>query len=97
MNNYTICRGTGEWSALYGPDGALITYGDHYIVDDKIAELLGADTMYTNDFIVGTNEKRREIVAQTLAEVIGFQALKEERRDAIRRLRAEADRMEREL
>jgi len=31
-----------DWSALYA-DGALVIYGDHYIVDDRIADILGID------------------------------------------------------
>lgn len=49
--------GTGEWSALYDADtDNLVTYGDHYIVEDKIAELLGVEVVDSDLFVARKRE-----------------------------------------
>lgn len=55
----------GEWAALYA-DGRLDTYGDAYIIDERIAELLGVKDEWNEsiDFTLGTNSDPAETVQQ---------------------------------
>lgn len=79
-------QGSGEWSALY-IDGTLDRIGDHYRIDERIAELLGVelrDGNEANDFLRGGDGITRHggpSPAQTLAEA---EAYGEEREQAIR-------------
>ena len=55
---------TGEWSGLY-IDGYLDTYGDHYLVDERMGELLQVEYRDSNSWL--DDDKRFPI--QKLAEV----------------------------
>lgn len=64
-----------EWSALYA-DGKLIRYGDHYLVDEKLSELLNVEIRNgeeAGDFLLGTNRE----AALTLDEVEEYTAARE--------------------
>lgn len=66
-------QGNHEWSALY-VDGELLTYGDHYIIDEKIAELFGIEMRYDDNFLASEND----IPFKTLAEIEEFEEENEE-------------------
>lgn len=57
--------GENDWSALY-VDGKLERVGDHYLIDERISELLGVELEQNDDFMQGG--KNYEDVAQTLDE-----------------------------
>ena len=63
-----------EWSALY-IDGTLDVVGDSYLVDERIAELLGVEDQSSDAFLRGGNT--REDVAQTLDELNAWVAAEE--------------------
>lgn len=77
--------GSGEWSALY-VDGELDRIGDHYRIDERIAELLGVEVREGaegSDFLRGGDGVARTggpSPAQTLAEA---EAYTEERDRAV--------------
>lgn len=82
--------GTGEWSALY-VDGKIDTYGDHYVVNERIAALFGVLDAQSNDFVRPVPGSHREVVYDTVEEVY---AVAEQRAHALEeaaRLRAEAE------
>lgn len=75
---YVIYQGDNEWSALY-VDGTLDRVGDHYLVDERLRELLGVETVQSDDFMRGGDS--REHVAPTLHDLY----LWSENRDALHR------------
>lgn len=57
MKSLVRYQGPHEWSALY-VDGVLDRVGDHYLVDDRIAELAGVEIRYSDDFMCGGDQRR---------------------------------------
>jgi hypothetical protein len=89
MNGQDYTRYTGEeWSALYDDNGNLVAYGDHYIVDDKIAQLFGVIDIQSDDFFtpsgVDVYESLSEIPVRDDERVAELEA-------EVARLRAELD------
>ncbi len=91
MSRYVRYTSSSEWSALY-VDGKLDRIGDHYLIEERIAELLGVEMREDaecNDFLRGGDGVARTggpSPAQTLAEA---EAYGEERAQAL----AEAENM----
>ena len=82
--------GSGEWSALY-VDGKLVQSGDHCLVEDKIAELLGVKEVQSDDFLRGGDSYSD--VAETLDDIENYR----ERHNAVRKAKlTEADRLQAE-
>lgn len=88
-SRYVRYTGSQEWSALY-IDGELDRMGDHYLIDERIAELFGVevrDGVEGNHFLRGGDGVKRtgshSNPAQTLAEA---EAYGREREDARRRV-----------
>lgn len=81
-------QGNHEWSALY-VDGELVTYGDHYIVDERIAELFGIEMRYDDNFLASEND----IPFKTLAEIEEFEEENAKFIAAAENLRKEAMRL----
>lgn len=54
--NKSIVRyqGEGEWSALY-INGKLDTFGDHYLVDERIQEIFSVEIRYGGAFLANGN------------------------------------------
>ena len=63
-----------EWSALY-VDGELDTYGDHYLVDDRIAALLGVEDCDSDAWLLEDGRTPRTTVEEIEIE--------QERRDSV--------------
>jgi len=64
-----VYQGSSDWSALY-VKGKLVRVGDHYLIDEKIYELLGIETVDSDDFMRGGEQESD--VAQTLEELNAF-------------------------
>lgn len=64
-----IYQGSGEWSALYN-GGELVIVGDHYLIEEKVQELLGIEVRQSDDFMRGGNH--REDVAPTLPDLYAY-------------------------
>lgn len=84
MVNYVRYR-EGEWSALY-VDGKLVSYGDHYYVDDWISAHLGIEEIESDDFLAADGRT----VFDTLAEVHKKQDAREKREIVADELRSRA-------
>lgn len=80
--------GFGEWSALY-VDGRLDCVGDHYVVDERISELLGVVTEYADAFMQGGNTY--DDVAPTLEEAYAYMQKQIRRSDEAETLRTQAE------
>ena len=96
--SYVIYQGSDDWSALY-EDGKLVTVGDHYLIDEKLHDLLGIPVVQSDAFMQGGNQYKD--VAQTLEAVRAFERQEtaaheaaEKLREDARRLRAQADALE---
>ena len=87
MRKYVRYSGSSDWSALY-VDGKLDKVGDHYYVDERIAELLGVETVDSDDFMMGGNY--REDAAQTLEELEAYTRAREGKLETAEELRAKA-------
>ena len=87
MTQYVIYRGSGDWSALY-IDGKLERVGDHYLIDEKLQELFGVQTVSSDDFMRGQDEAA--FVAQTIDEVVTYHTARKNRQEEAARLREEA-------
>lgn len=72
-----------EWSALY-IDGKLEIVGDHYLIDNRLQEILGVVTIESDAFMLGGST--HEDVAQTIDQIEAFE-------DAASKLRAEASQL----
>jgi guanyl-specific ribonuclease Sa len=101
VSEYVIYQGTGEWSALY-VDGKLERVGDHYLIDERLQELVGVSVVSSDDFMRGQDEAA--FVAPTVADVETYKAAREreqQRADALRQqaldLQAEAAEIERKI
>lgn len=82
----------GEWAGLY-VDGKLEYVGDTTVVHDKICEMFGVEAVYDNAFMRGQN--KRAGVAQTVQEAAEYGRKRDEMRERMAALRAEADSIER--
>jgi hypothetical protein len=82
-----VYEGSQEWSALY-VDGRLDRVGDHYLIDERIRELMSVTTVRSDDFLRGGFQ--REDVAPTLEGVVQYTKAKEDRMAEAAQLRAEA-------
>lgn len=60
---YVRYSGGGDWSALY-IDGKLELANDHYLIDDRISQILGVTEISSDDFELSNGE-----IAQTLDEI----------------------------
>lgn len=85
--------GDGDWSALF-VDGLLDRVGDHYLIEERIEELVNVTVRDSNDFLLGGNS--REDVAQTLAEAEEFGNRREDLRRRANELRTQAEQLLRE-
>jgi hypothetical protein len=81
-----------ETSALY-QDGKLLDVGDHYIIDEKISQLLGVTDIHSDAFFRGGNDY--DNVAKTLKEIAIYEEKAEETEAAAEA--AELERQAREL
>jgi len=87
MADLVIYRGTGEWSALY-MDGKLERVGDHYLINERIEELLGIQVVDSDDFLRGSDGRE---TAQTLEEIETYRHLREDELRKAASARAEAE------
>jgi hypothetical protein len=67
--------GDGDCSALY-VDGVLDRSGDHYLIDERIAELAGVVTHNSNYFMLGGNSY--EGIARSIDEIDQYASAKAE-------------------
>ena len=81
-------EGSGEWSALY-VDGRLDVYGDHYLIEERISELCGVETIQSDSFMMGNEH----IPATSLGEVDAYESLAANAEAEAERLEAEAERL----
>jgi len=95
-SRYVRYTGSQEWSALY-IDGELDRMGDHYLIDERIAELLGVevrDGTEGNYFLRGGDGKHRigshSNPARTLAEAEEYGRECEDARRRVAELRQQA-------
>jgi hypothetical protein len=84
---FVVYEGGGEWSALY-IDGKLDRVGDHYLIDERIRQLIGVKTVQSDDFLRGGTQ--RSHVAPTLEELAQYTKAREHRLTKAAQLRAEA-------
>ena len=61
-----VYESSEDWSALYHR-GELVEVGDHYLVNDKLLQMLGVQTIQSDDFLRGGNS--REDVAPDLGAI----------------------------
>lgn len=80
---------SSDWSALY-VNGQLATYGDHYIIDEWIAEYVGIINENSDSFLLGTSGGRNGKIAQTTAEIEAYDRMRDEAKLKLRALHAEA-------
>lgn len=66
----TIYAGSEDWSALY-LNGELKVIGDHYLVDEAIKNLIGANVIDSDSFLRGGND--RESAAKSIAEISAYE------------------------
>lgn len=59
-----------EWSALY-VDDRLLEIGDHYLVEERLLDVLGIEFIQSDDFLRGGSS--REDAAKTLDEIESYQ------------------------
>lgn len=64
-----------ETSALY-KDGKLLEVADHYLIDEKISQLLGVIDINSDAFFRGGNDY--DTVAKTLSEIAIYEQTAEE-------------------
>lgn len=90
MSELVRYSGSNEWSALY-VDGELDRVGDHYLIDERIADIAGVHNHYSNDFMRGGQS--REDVAKTLVEINQYSNKAYANHDKAMELRAQADKL----
>lgn len=66
MADFVVYQGGDDWSALYR-DGELVIAGDHYLIDERIRQFLGVQTIESDEFLRGGNS--REDVAPDLIAI----------------------------
>ena len=93
MPNLVRFAGSDDWSALY-VDGHLDRVGDHYLIDDRIAELAGVQSVSSDAFLRGGNS--REDVAKTLEDITVYENAYQAKLDEAEALRARAAELEAE-
>lgn len=72
---YVRYSGSDDWSALY-IDGKLDRVGDHYLIDERISQLLGVEDISSDDFLRGGNQ--REDVAESLLDIEQFDSARKQ-------------------
>jgi hypothetical protein len=82
-----IVQGTDDWSALY-VDGKLEAVGDHYVIQEKLLDLLEISWEQSNDFLQGGNY--RQDVAETYDELLTYRAQRQNREARASALREKA-------
>ena len=87
MPTMVLYQGSGEWSALY-VDGILDRVGDHYLADERIAELAGVEVIQSDAFLRG-GESRSDVAA-TLFEISQYSHDRAQRDEMAEKLRAKA-------
>ena len=85
MPKFVRYSSSEDWSALY-IDGKLYYVGDHYRVDERISELLGVETISSDAFMKGGNQ--RKDVANTLDELHNYELKIENNKEQADILRA---------
>lgn len=83
----TIYEGSGEWSAVYLGD-TLQEVGDHYLADDWVRQHFGVETIPSDDFMRGGDD--RESVAPTLTDLHAYAEDLRARKARADELRAQA-------
>lgn len=68
--------GSDDWSALY-IDGRLDTVGDHYLIDERIAEISQVEVRDSDNFLMGGNSKNA--TASTLDDIEYYEVRQKER------------------
>lgn len=86
--------GSEDWSALY-IDGKLDTVADHYLVDERISQLLGVKTVSSDNFMRGGTQ--RKDVAETIDEIGEYVIAHLEKARQIRELDAKKAELEEEI
>lgn len=87
-------QGNGDWSALY-VDGKLVRVGDHYLIDEKISELLGVTVEYSDDFLQGQTLKSG--IAQTLEDAQSYETIRLQKEREIHLLEEQREELLRQL
>jgi len=87
MSKFVIYQGSGEWSALY-VDGKLDRVGDHYLADERLRELVGAETVQSDDFMRGGDY--RDDAAPTLDDLNAYAIDRAEKAEHAEQLREQA-------
>lgn len=87
-----VYQGSSDWSALY-VEGKLVRVGDHYLIDEKIYDLLNIETISSDDFMRGGNQESD--VAQTLEEIKAYEELLQAAEDEADELISQAEELER--
>jgi hypothetical protein len=96
---YVRYQGGNEWSALY-IDGKLDKYGDHYIVDERIEELLGVEVRNSDAFVLDDDHTVCPLLTdvedrKTMLESIAIREKK--MRDDAADLLAQADQLQKDI
>lgn len=79
--------GSQEWSALY-VDGKLDTVGDHYLISERLEDLLGVEVVESDAFMQGGHD--RIDVAPTLELARQYEKAQELRHQRAESLREQA-------
>lgn len=87
-------QGNGDWSALY-VDGKLVQVGDHYLIDEKISELLGVTVEYSDDFLQG--QTLESGIAQTLEDAQSYETIRLQKEREIHLLEEQREELLRQL
>lgn len=82
-----VYQGSDEWSALY-VGGTLDMVGSHYLIDERIRSLFDIETISSNDFMRGGNQ--RKDVARTLDELRMYTQQREHNERAAAEMLAQA-------
>lgn len=86
--------GSSDWSALY-VGGNLVRVGDHYLIDEKISEILGVEIEHSDDFMQGGTHY--ENVAQTLDEARAYEKTRLQKEFEIEKLEKQIETLRQEL
>ena len=86
--------GSDEWSALY-IDGKLDKVGDHYLIDERIQELVGVEVFDSNDFLLGGDSLSD--VAETLEEIQKYTDEQNVRKESIAIIEEEIFRLQQKI
>lgn len=87
MSSLIRYTSSGEWSALY-VDGKLDRVSDHYLIDERIAQLAGVEERQSDDFLRGGDQ--RPDVADTVEQAEEYATEREARNAEAAKLRQQA-------